>query len=51
MYKVTIKNGENVICFTFDEPYLADAMKFMQDGMETCEVGTEFTIVEIKEEG
>ena len=45
MYVVIVKNGENRIRFLFGHEFLADAMKFAQDCMETGESGTSISVV------
>lgn len=49
MLKIVVKYENNEIIFKFKSQYLADAMKFVQDCLETCERGTIVYITEEEE--
>lgn len=46
MIKVEVYQGENRVEFMFANEFLGDAMRFVQDCLETAGVGTEIHIVQ-----
>lgn len=46
MIKITVSQGDNSVEFMFSSELLGDAMRFVQDCVETAGAGTYITIVE-----